>query len=67
MKEGLPRYWRLHDQLYQLVGEECKRCGSKLFPPRDVFPGCCEKAAVARPKEGGEPFLLAGRDKEREG
>jgi uncharacterized OB-fold protein len=39
------RHWRLNEQRYSLVGEECGSCGVKLFPPRDV---CLECAAPAK-------------------
>ena len=39
------RHWRLKQERYTLVGEECPSCGVKLFPPRDV---CLECAAPAR-------------------
>jgi len=39
------RHWRLNEQRYNLVGEECPECGTKLFPPRDV---CLECAAPAK-------------------
>ena len=39
------RHWRLNQQRYQLVGEECPTCKVKLFPPRDV---CLECKAPAK-------------------
>lgn len=39
------RHWRLQEQRYKLVGEECDNCGVKLFPPRDV---CLECEAPAK-------------------
>ncbi len=39
------RHWRLKDQRYGLVGEVCDKCGTKLFPPRDV---CLECSAPAK-------------------
>ena len=39
------RHWRLKNQRYGLVGEECDNCGTKLFPPRDV---CLECEAPAK-------------------
>ena len=39
------RHWRLNEQRYSLVGEECDSCGVKLFPPRDV---CLECLAPAK-------------------
>jgi len=37
---GIPSNWRLRQQRYRLVGEECEKCGERIFPPRDVCPGC---------------------------
>ena len=39
------RHWRLKSERYNLVGEECDNCGTKLFPPRDV---CLECEAPAK-------------------
>lgn len=36
----VPRYWRLKQQRYALVGEVCPHCEKKIFPPRDVCPYC---------------------------
>ena len=41
----LSRHWRLNEQRYSLIGEECDSCGVKLFPPRDV---CLECLAPAK-------------------
>lgn len=46
------QHWRLQQQRYQLVGEECPSCGTRIFPPRDV---CLECSAPAR-----ELFTLTG-------
>ena len=40
----VPRYWRLKQQRYALVGEVCPHCDSKIFPPRDVCPYCGQEA-----------------------
>ncbi len=40
----LSRHWRLQNQRYGLVGEECDQCGAKLFPPRDLCPECARPA-----------------------
>ena len=50
---GIPQYWRLQRQNYQLVGEMCGNCGAKLFPPRDVCPECRQPAH--------EPYTFSGR------
>lgn len=36
------RGWRLRQQKYRLVGEVCSHCDAKIFPPRDICPGCGE-------------------------
>jgi uncharacterized OB-fold protein len=47
------RYWRTTGQRYQLVGEVCPNCNSKIFPPRDVCPTC--------EKEARTPFTFSGK------
>lgn len=37
---SIPKNWRLQQQRYRLVGEICEKCGRRIFPPRDVCPGC---------------------------
>ena len=37
---SIPRNWRLQQQRYRLVGEICEKCGTRIFPPRDVCPEC---------------------------
>ena len=44
--------WRLNQQRYQLMGEECPSCTTKIFPPRDI---CLECGAPAK-----ELFELTG-------
>ena len=46
------QHWRLNQQRYTLMGEECPSCKTKIFPPRDV---CLECAAPAK-----ELFELTG-------
>jgi len=43
MSVEIARHWRLNAQRYQLVGEVCPKCHSKIFPPRDVCPECADK------------------------
>jgi uncharacterized OB-fold protein len=50
---GIPTNWRLRQQRYRLVGEVCEKCGERIFPARDVCPGC-EAAAQT-------PFEFSGR------
>jgi len=37
-------HWRLNKQRYSLVGEVCRDCDEKIFPPRDLCPDCGEEA-----------------------
>ncbi len=41
----ISRHWRLNQQRYQLIGEECPSCSVKIFPPRDI---CLECSAPAK-------------------
>ena len=36
----IPRHWRTRKARYTLTGEECAGCDLKIFPPRDICPGC---------------------------
>ena len=47
------RYWRTTKQRYEMVGEVCPNCNSKIFPPRDVCPNCQHEAKT--------PFQFSGR------
>jgi uncharacterized OB-fold protein len=49
----VPRHWRIQRQRYSLVGEVCEKCGTKIFPPRDVCPQCEAPAKT--------PFQFSGR------
>ena len=40
----IARHWRLNQQRYSLVGEQCPGCERKIFPPRDSCLDC--QAAV---------------------
>ena len=48
----IARHWRLNQQRYRLVGEECSK-GHKVFPPRDVCPECKNHAKG--------PFQFSGK------
>ncbi len=53
----VPRYWRMKNQRYALVGEVCPHCDSKIFPPRDVCPYCGQDAKTKFTFSGkGEVF-----------
>jgi uncharacterized OB-fold protein len=45
MTTEIARHWRLKSQRYQLMGEVCPKCDSKIFPPRDVCPYCADSEA----------------------
>jgi len=40
----ITRHWRLRQQRYQLIGEVCGQCDTKIFPPRDICPDCGQEA-----------------------
>jgi uncharacterized OB-fold protein len=48
----IPRYWRLRQQRYGLIGKICPSCKTKFFPPRDICPNCG--------KEVETPFTFSG-------
>ncbi len=53
----VPRFWRLKNQRYALVGEVCPHCDGKIFPPRDVCPHCGQDAKTKFTFSGkGEVF-----------
>jgi len=54
MSEGLALHWRLIQSRYNLVGSECKTCGQKFFPPRNICPDCRRKSQINRFKFSGE-------------
>jgi len=33
-------FWRLHPELYRLIGSKCRRCGHATYPRRKVCPQC---------------------------
>lgn len=46
--EGDPdiRGWRLREPRLRLIGECCPHCDKKIFPPRDICPGCGDKTTT---------------------
>jgi uncharacterized OB-fold protein len=53
----IPRHWRLNQQRYGLIGEVCPHCETKIFPPRDICPGCGHEAKTSFAFSGrGEVF-----------
>jgi len=55
--EGGPdiRGWRLREQRLRLIGECCPYCEKKIFPPRDICPGCGENTKAE--------FVFSGKGK----
>jgi uncharacterized OB-fold protein len=33
-------FWRTRDRYYQILGNECEKCGQEYFPPVNVCPNC---------------------------
>jgi hypothetical protein len=54
MSEGLALHWRLAAQRYNLIGSECKTCGRKYFPSRNICPDCRRKSSIEKFKFSGE-------------
>jgi len=50
---SVAKTWRLRQQRYRLEGEICEKCGSLIFPPRDVCPECEAPAKT--------PYTFSGR------
>ncbi|ODS40085.1 MAG: transcriptional regulator [Candidatus Altiarchaeales archaeon WOR_SM1_79] len=46
MSKGLALYWRRIPQRYNLIGTECRTCGEKFFPPRNLCPNCRRKSDI---------------------
>ncbi|MBM4429259.1 MAG: Zn-ribbon domain-containing OB-fold protein [Chloroflexi bacterium] len=52
-----PAHWESQRCRTGLVGEVCKECGARLFPPRDICPHCAEPAqTVFRFRGNGEVY-----------
>jgi len=47
MDRGLALHWRLIPQRYNLIGSECKTCGDKFFPARNLCPTCRRRGNIA--------------------
>ncbi|MBI9045750.1 MAG: Zn-ribbon domain-containing OB-fold protein [Anaerolineaceae bacterium] len=49
----VPRHWRVKQQRYGLIGEQCPHCEGMIFPPRDICPHCGGEAK--------EPYAFSGK------
>lgn len=49
----IARHWRLRQQRYNLIGEVCPSCDTKIFPPRDICPNCHGEAKI--------PYKFSGK------
>jgi uncharacterized protein len=54
MAEGLALHWRLIPPRYNLIGTECKTCGRKFFPPRNICPDCRRKSHIEKFRFSGD-------------
>ncbi|MBD3262708.1 MAG: transcriptional regulator [Candidatus Altiarchaeales archaeon] len=54
MTEGIALHWRLIQPRYNLVGTECRTCGGKYFPPRNICPKCRRKSRIEKYKFSGK-------------
>lgn len=54
MSQGLPLYWRLIPQRYNLIGSICKSCDERYFPRRELCPKCRRKGKIEEIKFCGE-------------
>ena len=53
MSSALPEFWRLSEELLQLVGGKCKKCGKINYPQRKICAFCgaqenFEKVKISR-------------------
>ncbi len=54
MSKGVAVHWRLIPQRYNLIGTECKGCGQKFFPPRQLCPNCRRSGNITEITFSGE-------------
>ncbi|HEX54621.1 MAG TPA: Zn-ribbon domain-containing OB-fold protein, partial [Candidatus Altiarchaeales archaeon] len=53
MAKGIALHWRLIPRRYTLLGTECRSCGEKFFPPRQLCPNCRRGAKIKEFKFSG--------------
>ena len=59
MVKGLPAYWRLIPQRYNLKGTQCETCGEKFFPPRRICPNCRREGKIKEFKFSGRGEIFS--------
>lgn len=59
MVKGLPAYWRLIPQRYNLIGTRCENCGENLFPPRRICPNCRRAGKIKEFKFSGKGKIFS--------
>jgi hypothetical protein len=59
MVKGLPSYWRLIPQRYNLIGTKCENCGEKFFPPRKLCPNCRRLGKIKEYKFSGKGEIFS--------
>ncbi len=57
--KGLPASWRKIPQRYNLIGDECKTCGERFFPPVTICPNCRRTGSLERYKFSGEGEIFS--------
>jgi hypothetical protein len=51
---SVPRFWRKQIARYNLVGTQCKKCGEKFYPPRNMCPRCRRDGEIEEYKFSGK-------------
>lgn len=53
MPKSVAVHWRLIPQRYNLVGTQCKNCGQKFFPQRQLCPNCRRLSKITETRFSG--------------
>ncbi len=54
MEKASARLWRKLRARYNLIGNECRNCGTGYFPPRIICPKCGRKSEMHDRKFAGD-------------
>src|SRR5271157_3131674 len=54
MEKASARLWRKLRARYNLIGNECKNCGTAYFPPRIICPKCGRESRMEERKFAGD-------------